>query len=155
MRRKDREITDFTRMLDILKACDCCRLGFADNGETYIVPLNFGYEEQGGQLTLYFHCAETGRKLELLPKQKTVAFEMDTKHELVKSDIACRYSYLYQCIMGKGKLEIVDGADAKLHGLRKIMAHYSDAADWEFQQETIDRLKILKLTVAEWSCKAH
>ena len=43
MRRKDREITDFNKMLDIMEACDCCRIGLADKSEAYIVPLNFGY----------------------------------------------------------------------------------------------------------------
>ena len=30
MRRADREVTDYGRMLDILQQCDCCRLGFVD-----------------------------------------------------------------------------------------------------------------------------
>lgn len=38
MRRRDREIKDFSKMLDIMKACDCCRLGFVDEQEAYIVP---------------------------------------------------------------------------------------------------------------------
>lgn len=44
MRREDREITDFDAMLQIVQDCDCCRLGLAENGTVYIVPLNFGWE---------------------------------------------------------------------------------------------------------------
>lgn len=33
MRRKDREITDFSKMTEIMKACDCCRLGLVDEKE--------------------------------------------------------------------------------------------------------------------------
>ena len=44
MRRKDREITDFAAMTDIVQACRCCRLGLTDtDGTAYIVPLNFGF----------------------------------------------------------------------------------------------------------------
>ena len=55
MRRTDREITDFHEMMEILKSCDCCRIGLLDGQEAYIVPMNFGYEECGEHLTLYFH----------------------------------------------------------------------------------------------------
>ena len=65
MRRRDREITDREKMLEIVAECDCCRLGLVDNGEAYIVPMNFGFEDAGSALTLYFHCAAEGRKLDL------------------------------------------------------------------------------------------
>ena len=41
MRRKDREITDRDCIDDIIEACDCCRLGFCDEGEPYIVPVSY------------------------------------------------------------------------------------------------------------------
>ena len=47
MRRKDREVTDPER-IDAIIALHCCRLGFYDNGEIYIVPLDFGYDEKRG-----------------------------------------------------------------------------------------------------------
>ena len=63
MRRQDREISDFSEIIRIIESCDCCRLGFVDNREAYIVPLNFGYEIKGSDLTLYFHSAKEGRKI--------------------------------------------------------------------------------------------
>lgn len=35
MRRKDREIADFHKMIEILKECDCCRIGLVDDNGTY------------------------------------------------------------------------------------------------------------------------
>lgn len=62
MRRKDREITDPERIRDIVERCACCRIGFYDNGEVYIVPLNFGYEIGEHGYVFYFHgAAEGGR----------------------------------------------------------------------------------------------
>lgn len=44
MRRVDREVTDFLKMTDIMKNCECCRLGLVDKNEAYIVPMNFWIE---------------------------------------------------------------------------------------------------------------
>lgn len=43
MRRKDREVTDEAKIDEIISRCNCCRIGFNDSGEVYIVPLNFGF----------------------------------------------------------------------------------------------------------------
>ena len=155
MRRKDREITDFNKMLDIMEACDCCRIGLADKSEVYIVPLNFGYEYSDNNITLYFHCAKEGRKINLISQQNTITFEMDTKHSLVESEIGCKFSFLYQCIMGKGNIEIIKDTNEKIHGLNKIMKHYSHNENWNFSSENVNRIHVLKLSVSEWSCKEH
>ncbi len=40
-------------------------------------------------------------------------------------------------------------------GKQKILAHYSDAEDWELYPERMERVYVLKLAVTEWSCKEH
>lgn len=126
MRRKDREIINYNKMLEILYQCDCCRIGLIDDVATYIVPLNFGYEEEANNLVLYFHGANEGKKLELMEKQNYVGFEMDRKHELIEGDIPCAYSFKYQSIIGKGKIEILHNYEDKIKGLTSIMSHYSN-----------------------------
>ena len=155
MRRKDREIKDYNKMLKIIDQCDCIRIGFQEPQGTYILPLNFGYESQEDQLTFYFHGAKEGKKVELTKEQNIVGFELDTKHELVQHQTACGYSYLYQSIIGKGKLEILDTKEDKIQGLTKIMSHYSDKADWTFAEQMVNSVNVWKLTVTEWSCKEH
>jgi len=142
-------------MLEILRACDCCRLGLVDGKEAYIVPLNFGYEIQKGCIILYFHCAQEGRKMDLLPQQSLVSFEMDTKHELTRGKLGCEFSYLYQSIMGTGILRVVDDESEKIHGLKQIMVHYTDRAQWQFDEELVKRTAVLTLSVKKWSCKEH
>ena len=75
MRRKDREVTDSQKIREIILSCRCCRLGFYDNGEVYIVPLDFGYYENNGRRVFYFHGAKEGRKYRLTEKSPTVGFE--------------------------------------------------------------------------------
>jgi len=44
MRRSDREVKDSARIDEIIRMCDCCRLGLVDGDGVYIVPLNFGFK---------------------------------------------------------------------------------------------------------------
>ena len=155
MRRNDREVTDFSKMIEILKSCDCCRLGLVDENQTYIVPMNFGYDVTAGQVALYFHCAKEGRKIDLLPKQAVVSFEMDTKHRLTAGKIGCDFSYRYQCIMGTGTVDILSNDSEKFYGLQRIMEHYTEKTHWEFDPKHVDRIQVLKLSVKTWSCKEH
>ena len=155
LRRKDREVKDYQEIIKIIDACDCCRLGFVDDKEAYIVPLNFGYEIIGSDLTLFFHSAKEGQKIGLVNKQKSVAFELDCSHKLVEGKEACDYTFLYQSVMGKGKLEIVSEEEEKKHGLSVIMDHYSERKTWSFDSKLLERVNVLKLSVKEISSKAH
>lgn len=92
MRRTDREVTDPEKIQDIVNRCTCCRIGFNDIGEVYIVPLNFGYQKNGDTYVVYFHGAHEGRKIDLIKKNPKVCFEMDTNYKLTEADIACGYS---------------------------------------------------------------
>ena len=160
MRRKDREVTDSKKIEEILEACDCCRIGLVDGAEAYIVPLNFGYERIDGRFILYFHCAKEGRKIDLLPRQESVSFEMDRKHSLVEGETGCDFSYRYQCIMGKSVNAVEFAKMAEQSGAAAVAVHgrtreqfYSGKADWEFRPEVTARVQVLKLSVTEMSCK--
>ena len=65
MRRKDREIINKEQIWRIMQRCGVCRVAFHDAEYPYIVPLNFGIGK-GEPLTLYFHCAAQGKKLDLM-----------------------------------------------------------------------------------------
>lgn len=43
MRRADRAVTDRERILRVIEACSCCRVGFSCPEGAYIVPLNFAF----------------------------------------------------------------------------------------------------------------
>lgn len=63
MRRKDREITDRNRILDIMERCEVCRLAFHNEGYPYILPLNFGMKADADKIVLYFHSAPEGTNI--------------------------------------------------------------------------------------------
>lgn len=157
MRRKDREITETVKKQEIIEACKVCRLGFADEGGVYIVPMNFGYCYEGDQLVLYFHGAKEGKKMDLVRKGPSVGIEMDCGHELVKGKLACQYSYHYASIIGRGKAAEVVEPEEKLKALGLIMKHQTGKEFDEF--ETNPKLEkavaIIQVEVEEYSCKQY
>lgn len=155
MRRKDREITDPQRLAEIIAACDCCRIGFYDGGEVYIVPLNFGYVEKNGQYTFYFHGAKEGRKFDLLQNAPRVGFEMDTGYALVPGESAASCSARFQSIIGNGMAEIVTDEAERIAGLSALMRHYSGKDITEFPKAALDATCVFKLTVESMTCKVH
>lgn len=68
---------------------------------------------------------------------------------------ACGCTMCYQSVMGKGVVRVVERPDEKLHALERIMAHYAPGRAWTFPEEAVRAVCVLRLDVAEWSCKIH
>ena len=94
MHRKDKEITDIKSIEKIIKKAKVCRLALSLNDTPYIVPICFGYRAE----TIYFHSAKKGKKIDIIKKNNKVCFEFDIDHELVKSENACKWPIITQCI---------------------------------------------------------
>jgi len=128
----------------------------------YIVPMNFGYEYINGCLTLYFHCAEEGKKLNIIKENPNACFEMDCSHRLIYSDTACRCSMEYESVIGSGNIAIVgDGEiEEKRKALSLVMKKYAPEKTFEFSEayftsEMINSVTILKLTVDDFTGKRY
>ena len=158
MRRKDREITDRQAIIDIIEKCQCCRIGFHDDDEVYIVPLNFGFEYDEERLVFYFHGAKEGRKIDLIAKNPCVGFEMDTNHEVyAKSDngTACTYTARFQSVIGTGNVSMVSDAYEAKRGLLLIMEHTTQKCEWSFDEKMLNAVAVFKVEVEKLSCKVH
>lgn len=155
MRRKDREVTDAQKIREIIEACQCCRLGFCDEGKAYIVPLNFGFEQKDGKYIFYFHSAKEGRKIDLIEKTHYAAFEMDANMEIYGKDTACSYAARFQSVMGYGTVKFVESEPEKINALRAIMRHHTGREDWRFEENMLRSVCVFKLEVEELSCKEH
>ena len=158
MRRKDREVTDFTKIENIISRCTCCRIGFYDDGEVYIVPLNFGYETKDDTYVFYFHGAKEGRKIDLIHKSPKVGFEMDTDFAIYTHDetnIACNYTARFQSVVGSGIMSIVSETEEKKLGLSLLMEHNAGKQEWIFDEKMIHAVTVFKLEVTKMSCNEH
>ena len=92
MRRKDKEIKDRKEIESIIKRATVCRIGLSENNLPYIVPMNYGYVNN----RLYLHSSTQGKKIDIIRHNNRVCFEMDTDHELVKSETPCQWTMKYR-----------------------------------------------------------
>ena len=144
MRRKDREITDFNEIIDIIKKCDVCRIALNDDEYPYVVPLNFGLDVQGNQVFFYFHAAMEGKKLDLIAKDNRATFEMDCDHNFILYEERMSCTMGYASVIGHGTIEIVADEDK----YESLMRQYH-AEDFKFNTDMMKVTTVLKMTVTD------
>ena len=154
MRRKEREITGIDEKLKIIDQCKVCRLGMSDNGQPYIVPLSFGWRFEDNKLTLYFHSANEGKKIDILKTNKRVCFEIDTDFRLIEGSEACNYSCAYASIIGSGSIEFITNPEEKITGLNSLMKHQTGKdIEHHYSEEALATVTVYKMNVEEFSGK--
>lgn len=154
MRRSDREITDKKITETFIADEQILRVAFYDNGDIYIVPVNYGYSYANNKYSFYFHGAKSGRKFELSKFEPTVGFEIDGKYKLLENENACGFSAAFQSVIGTGKLYIVDDKEEKIRGLNAIMKQTTKKAEWNYDDKMIETVAVFRLDVDKMSCKA-
>ena len=80
----------------------------------------FLYAVEDGAFTFYCHSAKEGKKLDVIRKNASVAFEMDCQNALQHGETACTHSYYYASVLGEGKAEILEGERNVLYALNCI-----------------------------------
>ena len=153
MRRKDRVVADLEGQLAILEQCPVCRVAINDpaSGVPYLVPLNFGMAAGPQSLTLYFHCAPVGTKLDLLRADPNVSFEADCPGTVSGGATSCTYGMNYQSVIGRGTVRFVEGGE-KLTALQALMQHYH-CPDLPFEPEMVEHTTVMALDEAAMTGK--
>ncbi|MCX6255654.1 MAG: pyridoxamine 5'-phosphate oxidase family protein [Bacteroidia bacterium] len=148
MRRNERETSDIQVIEDIIRKADACRIALANGNIPYIVTMNFGYSH-GPEPRLYFHCANEGRKLEMIRKNKYVCFEMDTDHQIFAGTKGCDWGMKYSSVVGYGNISIITEKEAKETGLNCIMTHYGGDREYFYDEKVLERTTVLRLDIEE------
>lgn len=154
MRRAEREVTEAAELMAIVEACPIVRIAMQDEAGLYLVPMNFGYSLEAGQLVLYLHSAREGRKARAFDRGAAVAFEMDCDYELLPGQTACQYGCRFRSVVGTGHIAPLSQTADKQQALAAIMAHLTGQA-WAIGPEQTEAVQVYALTVTEMSGKAH
>lgn len=154
MRRNDREITDKEAIELFIAEEQILRIAFYDQGDIYIVPVNYGYLYENDRYSFYFHGAKAGRKYELSKSEPKVGFEIDGKYKLLEGETACDFSATFQSVIGTGTLHLVDEKEEKKSGLNTIMKQTTKQENWNYQNEMLEAVAVFRLDVDKISCKA-
>lgn len=149
MRRSDKEISERSEMDAIIRSAQICRLAFAADNEPYMVPISFGYDGKA----LYFHTALSGRKIDFVLANSRVCFEFEGQSELVDHpDIACKWTYAFESVIGYGEMLELTKPEDKIHGLNQIMRQYS-GREWPMDAKAITGTRIWRLEIETMSGK--
>lgn len=151
MRRSDREIKDINDIIQVMERCDVCRLALNDEEYPYILPLNFGMKTEDGQIVLYFHGANEGKKYELIAKDNRASFEMDCSHNLVTDISKGSCTMEYESVIGRGRIQMIPD-DEKYEALCILMKHYHKE-DFAFNKAVMTHTTVFKLVVEQLSGK--
>lgn len=149
MRRKDREVSNIEDIKSIIEKCKVCHLAMVDKGMPYVVPLNFGYVIDNNSLTLYFHSAKEGRKIDILNENNTVCFEMTYEGKLGYIENPCNSGYYFESVLGFGHVEFIEDITEKCKALTILMKHQSKQ-DFTFTEKQVNGVCVYKVVSTDF-----
>lgn len=152
MTRREREVTDLTEINAILAKAKVLHLGLVDEGQPYIVPMNYGYTFEDGKLTLYMHGALKGYKMDVIAKNPTCCFELECDLVPFDAEVACNYGLSYSSVMGRGTVEVLTDPEEKMQAL-SILMKTQTGQDFTFNEKLTTVVACLRINVTEYTAK--
>lgn len=152
-RKPDRGHHDFETIARILDEALYCHLGFAADGQPFVVPTTYGREGR----VLYVHGSAASRTLRALAGAVPVCLTVTLLDGLVLARSVFHHSMNYRSVMVLGVAREVQD-DEKLRGLRAITEHAAQGRWADARQPTAQELKattVLRLDIDEASAKVR
>lgn len=150
--KREREVTDINEIKEILDKSMIVHVGMVDDGEAYVVPMNYGYTLENGELCLYLHGATVGRKIDIINKNPKVFFEMECDVTPFEGKMACQYGTTYSSVMGKGTAVVLSESADKIDGLAKFMKTQT-GKDFTFDEKMVSIVNVIKITATDFTAK--
>jgi len=152
MRRQDRAIPD-GEALAILTKAEIGYLSLAVANTPYVVPLNFVVMDN----FIYFHCATTGRKLDMLDQNAKCCFVVSSLDGIKAGENACDFGAFFTSVIVEGTARRVTDENEKVLSLNKLTEKHNPAGH-TFQLVTPERAKavvVIAISIDSISGKAR
>ena len=146
-------IEDRQRVEEIIARCDICFVGITDlEGNPYVIPMNFGYQEG----VIYLHSGPTGSSIDMLAQNNHVCITFSTDHELVfqHPKVACSYRMKAKSVICRGKVGFIEDMDSKREALNIIMKHYS-SREFVYSDPAVRNVKIWEIPIDSVTAKEY
>lgn len=147
MRRSDREINDRKVLLKLLETAQVLHLGLCTAGQPYVVPLHYGWDEQEGQLFLYFHSATQGKKIDYIPENPSCFVCITGTMQVKQADEACDWSAAFESLMIVGTVSILSDEAEKSKGLNAILRHYHFQGKPVYKHSSLQNTSVCRILV--------
>lgn len=122
---RTKRIASHAEIVKIISRCQVCHVAMIDpEGNPYLVPMNFGFEDD----IIYLHSAQEGKKIDCLKHNPAVCVNFTTDHELLfqHEAVACSYSMKYSSVICYGKVEFIEDPEMKVKALHIVMKQYTE-----------------------------
>ena len=123
-----------------------------DKGQPYVVPLSYAYSIEEETITLFFHSAKEGRKINILRENSAVCFEISSEGEPVHAETPCNAGYYYSCVHGFGNAQFVEDTAEKCAALSLLMKHQAKR-DLDFTASQADSVCVFKVVSTDFTGK--
>jgi len=115
--------------------------------------VNFAYEVTDGNITIYFHSASEGRKLDMIAKNSNACFEADCCYKLLTAEErACDWTAEFQSVMGEGQISVVTDNAQKIHALDILMKRHGFVGKPKYQK--FAAVTVLQISVTSMTGKS-
>ena len=145
-------ITNPVEIEEIIRRCPYCMVGLTDEeGNPYVVPMNFAYETG----TIYLHSGPDGGKIEMARRHPQVCITFCEGHELVymHQQIACSYSMKSRSVICRGAVRFITEMEEKRRVLNLLMRQYTDN-EYRMAEPAVRNVLIWEIKVEQMSCKS-
>lgn len=140
-------------LVRIIDKCQICHIAMVDlEGKPYVLPFNFGYENE----VFYLHSAPAGKKIEIFKKNSDVCISLSTDYLLrsQNEDVACSYAWKYRSVLAYGKVEFIEDRDEKIKAFNILMKNYTDR-DFNYSDPAVRDVCVYKVIVEKMEGRAY
>ena len=150
--KREREVTDPAQIRYILDTAKVLHLGMVDGDEPYVIPMNYGYTMEDGNLTIYLHAATKGRKLDVLRVNPKVFFSLECDIVPFEGERPCQYGTTYSSVMGRGVAEIVEDVEEKCQAMTVLMRTQT-GKEFTFTDKLVSIVSVIRIRVSSFTAK--
>jgi nitroimidazol reductase NimA-like FMN-containing flavoprotein (pyridoxamine 5'-phosphate oxidase superfamily) len=153
---------DYTRDSAWIKAflhsAQVAHIGTAWDGQPFVTPTNFYYDEPGHRLI--FHSNLAGRLRANIEHNPTVCAEVSEMGRYLPSNVSLEFSVQFRSVMVFGTAHIMEDPDEERHMLQELIAKYFSPMELgkDYRPVTDEELKrttVYALRIESWSGKEN
>ena len=102
-----------------------------DDNYPYAVPISYVYDGEN----IYFHCAKSGHKLDVIQQNEKVSFCVIDQDKIVPDE----YTSYFRSVIAFGHVEVITDEKEKLSAVEKLAIKYAPKDTATGRKNAIDR----------------
>jgi hypothetical protein len=116
-----RRVHDEAWMKQLLADEEVGHLGLADDGQPYVIPLNYAYLDD----RIVIHCATKGHKIDVVRANGRCCFAVNRHPDRIRYHADKRCHYRYHSVVVFGHAHYVEDAAERLQWLTRFRDYFS------------------------------